>query len=130
MKKMLLVLFLIANIAFTGCSVSEEPAKPTKISAEEAKKRLDKEQDIILVDVRTLDEYNEIHIPEAVLLTLDTISEKAETVLQDKEAKYFVYCRSGNRSATASEQLVKMGYKNIFDMGGIADWPYETVTEK
>ena len=130
MKKMLLVLFLIANIAFTGCSVAEEAGKPTKISAEDAKKRLDVEKDIILVDVRTLDEYNEAHIPEAILLTLDTISEKAEKVLQDKEATYFVYCRSGSRSATASAQLVKMGYKNIYDMGGIIDWPYETVVEK
>jgi len=97
------------------------------ITAEEAKARLDKEDGIILVDVRTEEEYKEEHIQGAILLPLDTIETDGETVLPDKEGIYFVYCRSGNRSATASAQLVEMGYQHIYDLGGIIDWPYDTV---
>jgi len=87
--------------------------------------RLDKEDDIIIVDVRTLEEYNQEHIKNAILLPLDSIGENTATVIPYKDDIYFVYCRSGNRSATASLQLVEMGYKNIYDLGGILDWPYE-----
>jgi len=106
----------------------EEKASYLEISAEDAKARLDSESGIILLDVRTPEEYKEAHIPNAVLLPVDTIDKDAETVIPDRDAVYFVYCRSGNRSATASAQLAEMGYKNIYDLGGIKDWPYETVS--
>lgn len=132
MKKIILLILLIISVLLIGCTSSnndketvKEKASVTKITAEEAKQRLDSEEDIILVDVRTPEEYKEEHIKNAILLTLDTISEKASTVIPDKDAVYFVYCRSGNRSATAAAELVKMGYKNIYDLGGIKNWPYE-----
>lgn len=97
-----------------------------KITPSEAKRRLNSEKGIVLLDVRTAEEYAERHIPGAVLLPVGEIPERAKTVIPDKGAVYFVYCRSGNRSAYASEQLVKMGYSNVSDLGGIIDWPYET----
>lgn len=103
-------------------------APVVKINAEEAKSRLDREDKIIIVDVRTPAEYNEAHIKNSVLLPLDSIRDNAAAVIPDKDAVYFVYCRSGVRSATAAAQLVEMGYKNIYDLGGIKDWPYEKVS--
>ena|SRR5665647_855005 len=134
MKKLIIVTLLALSIVLVGCSspndrpAASEAATVNKITAEEAKARLDGESGIILVDVRTQDEYNVEHIPNAILLPVDNIVDDAETIIPDKEATYFVYCRSGNRSATASAQLVEMGYKNIFDLGGIKDWPYEKVS--
>ncbi len=130
MRRNIFICLLIFSITLLGCAnsdtISENKGEGViKINAETAKKRLDNEENIILVDVRTPEEYKEEHIKNAILLPIDTISEKAEEVIPDKEATYFVYCRTGNRSATASAQLVEMGYKNIFDLGGIIDWPYE-----
>ena len=133
MKKFIIVILLVLSMAFVGCAnITDKPAAGetatvNKITAEEAKTRLDNESGIILVDVRTEDEYNVEHIPDAVLLPLDNIADDAEAMIPDKEATYFVYCRSGNRSATASAQLVEMGYTNIYDLGGIKDWPYEKI---
>ncbi|MDN5322530.1 MAG: phage shock protein [Clostridia bacterium] len=61
-----------------------------------------------------------------MLLPLNSIEEKVVELIPDKDTKIFVYCRSGNRSKTASELLIKLGYTNVYDMGGINDWPYET----
>jgi len=134
MKKILLVFLMIVAMLASGCAVSEKPGTNTDatgvivINAEDAKSRLDSEEGIILVDVRTPEEFRDGHIPGAILLPVDEIATNAETVIPDKEATYFIYCRTGNRSATASDQLVEMGYRNIYDLGGINDWPYETVT--
>ena len=98
------------------------------IKPEEAKKLLESRKDIVLLDVRTLEEYTEKHIPGSILIPVDEITEKASDVLKDKEAKIFVYCRSGRRSVTASEKLIQMGYANVYNLGGIIDWKYETET--
>jgi len=63
-----------------------------------------------------------------VLLPLDDIPQQAESVLPDKDATIIIYCRSGRRSAIAAEELLNMGYKNVYDLGGILDWPYETTS--
>ncbi len=133
MKKTLLVFLMIVAMLASGCTANQEPGKDTDatcvivINAEDAKNRLDSEEGIILVDVRTPEEFRDGHIPGAILLPVDEISTNAKTVIPDKEATYFIYCRSGNRSATAADQLVEMGYQNIYELGGINDWPYETV---
>lgn len=95
------------------------------LNPEEAKKRLDSEDEIILLDVRTKEEYETGHIKDSKLLPLDNLEDEAEDKLKDKEATIFVYCRSGNRSVTASNILVKLGYKNVYNIGGINNWPYE-----
>lgn len=100
-----------------------------KISAEEAKEMMEKDEYGVILDVRTLDEYNEGHIEGAILLSNNEIKEKAEITLYDKEEVILVYCRSGNRSEAAARELIDMGYMNVYDFGGIIDWPYGVVKE-
>ncbi len=97
------------------------------ITPEEAKSRLDADAGIVLVDVRTKEEFDAGHIANALLVPVDTLAAEAAKVLPDKNATYFVYCRSGNRSATASKLLVDMGYTHVYDLGGIIDWTYGIV---
>lgn len=129
-KIILLILSLILVLA--GCSSTgndaqtETQALPQKISSEEAKAMMD-QGGVIVLDVRTQQEFDEGHIQDAVLLPNDQILENAESVLTDKEATILVYCRSGNRSAQASKDLSTMGYVKVYDFGGIKDWPYEVV---
>ena len=129
MKKWLLIIVCLF-IAFVGCGQNaQRETKNTeyrKISAEEAKKMLDENPDIILLDVRTEAEYKEIRMPGSVLLPGNEIENKAAGILPDKEALIFVYCRSGMRSNAAANKLISMGYTNVYDMGGIMSWPYET----
>ena len=100
------------------------------ISPKDAKARLETEKDIILLDVRTPEEYAEKHIPDSLLIPVDVIGKEAPAKLADRNTVIFVYCRSGRRSAAATEALVKMGYTNIYNLGGIIDWPYETKSGK
>lgn len=97
-----------------------------KISPEVAQKRLKAEKDIILLDVRTKEEYSEKHIPGSKLIPLDVLEREAPSQIKDKDATIFVYCRSGRRSAEGAGILAKLGYSNIYDIGGIIDWPYDT----
>lgn len=133
---MVLVMMLLAACGQTGDKPTENPTEmPTgkpqeqvymNITAEEAKKKMDALDDYILLDVRTQEEYDEKHIPGAILIPDYEIREKAEQMLTDKSKTIFVYCRSGRRSKLASEILLELGYKSILEFGGINDWPYET----
>jgi len=100
--------------------------KSKSLSKAEAKKKLDEDKEIILLDVRTTKEYIKKHIPNSLLLPLDKIKKDAEKKLINKEATIFVYCRSGGRSATAASILANLGYSNVYNIGGIISWPYET----
>lgn len=97
-----------------------------KISPQEAKNLMDS-QDAIVVDVRTPSEYEQGHIEGSILVPENQIGSLATEMLPDKDALILVYCRSGNRSASASGKLISMGYTNVKDFGGINDWPYEIV---
>jgi phage shock protein E len=128
-----LLLILAITIVLSGCATTEAPngeETPTvmNITAEQGKDMMDEDPTIVLVDVRTEAEFTEEHIPGALLVPVDELESLAPEMLPDKEATYIIYCRSGNRSATAAQQLIDMGYQNIYDMGGIIDWPYETET--
>lgn len=96
-----------------------------KITAEEAKKMMD-EGNVTVVDVRREDEYTEKHIKGAILVPNETIEEEAAEALPDQDAVILVHCRTGVRSKQASHKLIELGYKNIYDFGGIVDWKYET----
>lgn len=98
----------------------------TDIKPEDAKERLENEKGIILLDVRTLEESIETHIPGSILIPVEEIKSKASEILKDKNAEIFVYCRSGRRSVTASRELIEMGYTKVYNLGGIIDWPYKT----
>ena len=95
------------------------------ITAEEAKKIMDSEEGYIILDVRTQEEYDQGHIPGAIVISHEEIEAKAASVLQDQSQLILVYCRSGRRSKIAAEALVKLGYTNIKEFGGILEWPYE-----
>ncbi len=134
-KNIIIVVAALAIMFTVGCGAKEttpEQENTTKstvhvISAEEAKKMMD-EEDVIIVDVRTKEEFLEAHIEGAILLTLDTIPDKAQDIIPDKNATYLIYCRSGARSNQGANKLVSMGYENIYDFGGIIDWDYGTVS--
>ena len=98
-----------------------------KISAAEAKEMIDSSTNLIILDVRTQDEYEEGHIEGAILIPDYEIKTKADEVLTDKNATILVYCRSGRRSALAAKTMSDLGYTSIYDFGGILDWPYEVV---
>ena len=96
-----------------------------QITQETAKEMMDT-QEVVILDVREQHEYDSGHIPEAVLLPVGTITEEtAASVIDDLDTTVLVYCRSGNRSKTASQALADLGYTNVYEFGGINDWPYE-----
>ncbi len=95
------------------------------ITAAEAKQIMDSQEGYIILDVRSQSEYDEGHIPGAILIPNTEIEERAEESLPDKDQLILVYCRSGRRSKLAAETLVELGYTNIREFGGIIDWPYE-----
>lgn len=99
-----------------------------KITAEEAKQMMD-QGNVTVVDVRTADEYAAGHIPGSILVPVESIGDAKPDALPDTEAVLLVHCRTGIRSKRASDQLVELGYKHVYDFGGIVDWPYETVKE-
>lgn len=99
-----------------------------KISAEEAKAMMDK-GGVTVVDVRREDEYAAGHIPGSILVPNEGIRDTQPEELPDLDAVLLVHCRTGVRSKQASDKLLEIGYKNVYDFGGIVDWPYETVTE-
>ena len=84
---------------------------------------LDEEENVVIIDVRTVEEYKEGHIDGANNLPLDIIS----NIDVSKDKKIIVYCRSGRRSNLAAIELIGLGYENVYDMGGINDWPYDLV---
>jgi phage shock protein E len=115
---------------FSGCSSNTVETKEksfANITPEEAKKGLDSEKGIIVLDVRTKEEYETGHIKDSILIPVDNLKAEAENKLKDKDAVIFVYCRSGSRSFTAAKILVELGYKNVYNLGGINNWPYEVV---
>ena len=96
-----------------------------QITQEAAKEMMDT-QEVVLLDVREQHEYDSGHIPGAVLLPVGTIAEDtAAAVIDELDTAVLVYCRSGNRSKTASQALADLGYTNVYEFGGINDWPYE-----
>ncbi len=107
-------------------SMNSLSAAVNTITPEQAKEIMDNNPDSVILDVRTQEEYDEGHIPGAVLLPDFEVTSRAPEVLPDKDAVILVYCRSGRRSALAAEALAQMGYTEVSDFGGIIDWPYET----
>ena len=124
--------FLIAFLTFTlpfgcvGCSEGGS-ASYDQISRAEAKALMDSESGYIIIDARTQEEYDQGHIPGAIMIPEYEIADRAEKELPDKDQLILVYCRSGRRSKIAAEELVKLGYTNVKEFGGIIDWEYEIV---
>ena len=132
MKKLkgMIIMLLISLSLFGMTACGSENGKSStyeQITAEQAKTIMDTEKDYVIIDARTEEEFAEGHIENAILIPEYEIKDRAEKELPDKEQLILVYCRSGRRSKIASEELVKLGYTNVKEFGGIIDWPYETV---
>lgn len=132
MKKVkgLIIMLLIYLSLFGMTACGGENGKVStyeQITAEQAKAIMDTEKDYVIIDARTEEEFAEGHIEGAVLIPEYEVADRAEKELPDKEQLILVYCRSGRRSKIASKELVKLGYTNVKEFGGIIDWPYETV---
>lgn len=124
--KRILSLFFSLLLLFTGCGGRAADNSYQQITQEEAKEMMDT-QEVIILDVREQNEYDSGHIPGAVLLPVGTIDEDtAAAVIPEQDSTVLVYCRSGNRSKTASSALAELGYTNIYEFGGINTWLYET----
>ena len=123
MKRM--IPLLLSLLLLTGCG--EDSADGYQQISLVVAKAMMVTQEVIILDVREQDEYDSGHIPGAVLLPVGTIDETtAAEVIPEKDSTVLVYCRSGNRSKTASAALAELGYTNIYEFGGINTWPYET----
>ena len=130
--KLVLLLLAISFLAFFLLGCAKQAAKTDgdkssgyqKITPVVVKERLDKGEKLIIVDVRTKEEYDSCHIANSLLIPYDEIEKKAPALLTDKNAAIIVYCRTGRRSEIAAKALIGMGYTNVADMGGISDWKY------
>ena len=136
MKKLLCVMIISLCFFLTACgnnniesleNKKEEKAMYQQITQDEAKQIMDSGTAHIILDTREQEEFDEGHIPKAILIPYTEIEEKAEEMLPDKDALILVYCRSGRRSKIAAEGLVELGYSNVKEFGGIIDWKYEVV---
>lgn len=131
MKKLrglvLMLLISLSLFGLTACQDGGNNATYEQITPQQAKEIMDTEQEYIIIDARTEEEFAEGHIENAILIPEYEIKDRAEKELPDKDALILVYCRSGRRSKIASEELVKLGYTNVKEFGGIIDWPYDVV---
>jgi rhodanese-related sulfurtransferase len=128
-KFLAIILALAFPFACVGCSGSDSSGTISyeQISGAEAKKLMESETGYVIIDARTQSEYDEGHIPGAILIPEYEIASRAEKELTDKNQLILVYCRSGRRSKIAAAELVKLGYTNVKEFGGIIDWEYEIV---
>ena len=127
MKK--LIPILLSTLLFTGCASSNNQANTYRsITMDDAVTMMAQETGYIILDVRRPDEYAAGHIPNAINVPNETIGTAEISELPDKDQLIMVYCRSGRRSKEAAEELVKLGYTNIVEFGGILDWKGEIET--
>ena len=126
------MLLILAVLFLTACGEEKENDREAvymNITAQEAKQIMDSEKGYIILDVRTQEEFDQGHIPGAILIPDTQIEARAEDVLTDKDQLILVYCRSGRRSKLAAQKLCESGYTNIIEFGGINTWQGEIVTD-
>lgn len=138
-----IILLFLSTLIFTSCSSSKNDitTSPTttptdtiinnyrQITMNEAVAIMEEESEYIILDVRRPDEFAAGHIPNAINVPNESIGTTEIPELPNKEQMILVYCRSGRRSKEASEKLVKLGYSNILEFGGILDWKGEIIVE-
>lgn len=147
MKKMFLIFMVLCLAILSGCVPQSEKVPITstttegevitmnqvlgyeQITGSEAKSLMDTENDYIIIDARTIEEFEGGHIEGAILIPEYEIADRAESELPRKDQLILVYCRSGRRSKIAAQALVDLGYTNVKEFGGIIDWEYDIVTE-
>ena len=148
-EKLLILGMLFITLALTGCGQKEmyiiggadgptsiflsdkisESDSYTQIDQETAKLMMELDDGHVIVDVRRQDEYDAGHIPGAILIPNESITDSQPEELPDLNQVILVYCRTGRRSKEASQKLYDIGYKNVFEFGGIVDWTGDVVTD-
>jgi rhodanese-related sulfurtransferase len=128
MKRLAIVFFAVI-VLLSGCAQpsNSSAASYKQITQEEAKEMMTKKDGHIIVDVRRQDEYDDGHIPGAVLIPNESITDRQPKELPDLNQIILIYCRSGRRSKEASQKLADIGYKNIYEFGGINNWTGEII---
>lgn len=117
-KYLVIAALVVAGLFIMGFG----SGKSDLVSYEELQAKLAQKEKLVLLDVRTQEEFAEGHIAGAVLLPYDEIEEKVANLLPEKDKPIIVYCRSGRRSAIAAKSLRGLGYKDVRDFGGISRW--------
>ena len=136
MKRTIAILIILIMIMAAGCGGKEQPEPEnqapqySQISQEEAVEMMGEETGYLIVDVRRPDEFAEGHIPDAINVPNEEITDEMPEALPDKDQMLFIYCRTGRRSKEAAEKLVNMGYTNVYEFGGIEEWKGNVVTEE
>ncbi len=126
MKRIIMLLIMaVLMLTAAGCTGGSKMPIYERISINEISQIIDENPDVVLLDVRTEEEFAEGHIPGAICIPNEVISEDTTAELDDKTQMILVYCRSGNRSQDASQKLCELGYENIIECGGIIDWDGE-----
>ena len=132
MKKIILLIIIAIIIIMGGVfkmnkkeNVIKKDTDIQHVSMNDIVQIMEENENYIILDVRTLEEYNQGHIPNAICIPNETIDESVVNKLPDKNQMILVYCRSGNRSQQAAEKLKKLGYTNLIEFGGIIDWKGE-----
>ena len=118
-----LITFILSALLLSSCASDDGSSGSYRsVSADEAAEIMKSESGYIILDVRRPDEYAEGHIPGAINVPNEEIGTAEISSLPDKAQLILVYCKSGRRSKVAAEKLVKLGYTNIVEFGGILDW--------
>lgn len=120
---------MVLLMCLSGCVSDEHEAAYTQITQEEVKRIMEEESGYLIIDVRTEEEFQEGHLPGAVNIPNETIGDSRPSILTDTKQKLLIYCRSGNRSRQAAQKLADMGYRNVYEFGGISTWDGEISTE-
>jgi phage shock protein E len=127
MKRIAIIFTIIVSLFLAGCAAPQDPGPPPikLITGDEAKARLDRGEEIIFVDVRTIYEYEEMRIPGSILIPLEERDELVPLLLPDKTAYIVVYCDVGGQSGRLAEILTEMGYSDVYQLGKLRNWQYE-----
>jgi phage shock protein E len=124
MLKTMTLITLLGLLLLTGCT---QQSNQTKLTSDQAYLAMSEDSTIVLVDVRTVAEFREGHIKESINIPIDQLTQQISSVVADKKTTIFVVCRSGNRSAQASDILASLGYQSIVDIGSVFTWPQPLV---
>ena len=121
-----LIVSILLYLNYNKSNKSTE-TKVRYVSMNEIVQIMNENENYIILDVRTMEEFNQGHIPNAICIPNETINENIINELPNKEQLILIYCRSGNRSKQAADKLIKLGYINLIEFGGIIDWKGEIV---
>ena len=127
-----IIITLISITLLTGCSFAnfrQEQMEDIRITAMEAYRKMQEASEVVVLDVRTPQEFADIRIDGALLIPDYDLVTQVKEEIQDMDVLILIYCRTGRRSAISARELIEMGFTNVYDFGGIVDWPFETVRD-